>query len=908
MNRRILIAAGLLAASLPASFQRFRSSPPQPKESIMIFGSRESLGRGLRWFEMGPVNHSGRVVDIAVHPKEKGTFYVAAATGGIWKTTDHGLHFESIFAREDVFSIGDIALDPNEPETIWVGTGEANNQRSSYWGNGVYKSTDGGKTWKNMGLRESHHIGRVLVDPTNGDRVFVAVLGRLYTPSAERGLYLTEDGGKTWRAVLKISEDVGVVDVAMQPGRPKVMLAAAYERRRRAWNFDGAGPGSGVYRSTDGGLHWKRVTKGLPSGEIGRIGIAFSASSPRTVYLTLSNQNPSKVTRRRIVEPGSGEEGEAEAQRRVRGSGMRGGEVYKSMDGGLSWKKVNRRPVGGRPPYYYGQIRVAPGNPDLVWVLSVPLYYSKDGGKNFSNRGATGVHLDNHALWIDPDDNDHLLLGNDGGLCESWDRGKHWIHFENLPIGQFYAVTTDTAEPYRIYGGTQDNGTWGIPSRGPTSRGKRLQDSFKVAGGDGFHVQVDPKDPNTVYAESQFGGLVRVDLRTMRVRSIRPRPGKGESKHRFNWMSPLKISRHNHEILYFGGERLFRSLDQGDRWQAISPDLTTKDPRKIAGNVPHCTITTISESPLRFGLIWVGTDDGKLWMTPDGGKTWRDLTGALPAEARGLWISRVEASRFFEGRCYVSVTGYREDLFRPMVYMTGDYGLTFRSIAGDLPPGGPVNVVREDPVDEDLIFAGTEFGVFFSLTRGGRWHRLGKGLSTVAVHDLTIQAKARELVAATHGRGIWMLPLSALEAWKDEAEPSKPAILAAPPVWRFPSGPSTGYTSPSRILTIPNPVGTDLAIEMPKGLSKASLRILDARGRKVRDFDLPSGGGLYLLHWNGGGTPTSGGRGRGFFGRIARGFRRFTGRMRSRPLPEGVYRLEVRAGGKTLASGSVEIR
>ncbi len=934
-RRSVLWGLLVLFAGSGAQAQFRRSRAPEPEESITIYGSREALGRGLAWRALGPVNHSGRVVDVEVDPKHPGTFYVAAASGGVWKTSDHGLHFTPIFDGQDCFSIGDIAVDPSDPETIWVGTGEANNQRSSYWGHGVYKSTDGGKTWRRVGLRDSHHIGRIAVDPTDGDRVFVAALGHLYTPNDERGLYLTTDGGKTWRRVLKISKDVGVVDVAIKPDDPKIVLAASYERRRRAWHFDGAGPGSGLWRSTDGGKTWTRVTEGLPSGEIGRIGISFCASKPNVVYLTLSNQNPRKV-KRVTVEPeegaapapdesaaGGGGEAPAvldggavqgpeivRAQRRARRRApTQGGEVYRSDDAGRTWRKVNRKPVGGRPPYYYGQIRVAPQDPDKVWVLSTVLFVSKDGGKNFARDGAPGVHGDHHALWIDPHDGEHLLLGNDGGLCESWDGGRHWIHFENLPIGQYYAISVDNADPYRIYGGTQDNGSWGIPSRGPTARGLRLQDSYKVAGGDGFYVRVDPEDPNTLYAESQFGGLVRVDLKTMRLRSIKPRPERGQAAFRFNWMSPLVVSPHNHTILYFGGNRLFRSLNRGEDWTAISPDLTTRDPKKLAGNVPHCTITTISESRLRFGLIWVGTDDGKLWLTADGGRTWRDRTAALPSEARGLWISRVCASRFAEGRCFVAVTGYREDRFEPLLYVTDDYGLTFRRIAGDLPREGPVNVVLEDARDPDLLFAGTEFGVFFSLSRGGRWHRLGKGLPTVAVHDLALQERERELVAGTHGRGVWVLPIAALEAWKDDGTEREPAILSAPAVRVFPPGPATGYTSPSRVVTFPNPVGTDIAVHLPRGAKKAELRVLDAEGRTARRIELPGDAGLQLVHWNGTGAPVRRGRrGRGFFGRMFERFRRFGRRITRRRLPKGLYRLELSIEGRVADRRRIEIR
>ncbi|MAE77883.1 MAG: glycosyl hydrolase [Planctomycetes bacterium] len=889
----VSVAAMVVCADLAAR-QRPRGGPQQrSRDTVTIYVSPDDLTTDLAWREIGPVAVSGRVVDVEVDPEDHRVWYVASASGGLFKTTTRGLKFSPIFDSEGTTSLGDIAIDPSNSKTIWLGTGEANNQRSSYWGDGVYKSVDAGKTWKNTGLPASHHIGRIVVDPSDGNRVFVAALGHLYSPNPERGLYRTTDGGKSWELVLKVNADVGVVDVAMQPGNSKVLLAATYERRRRAWHFDGAGPGSGLWRSSDGGDTWKRA-KDIPGGEIGRIGVAFAPSSPAIAYATVENGNLTAARRAR-TEGGSGR-GEQQG-RRGRGRTI-GGEIYRTEDAGKTWKKVNRTRVGGTPGYYYGQIRVDTKSADEVWVMGVPLVVSKDGGKTFRSTGRR-VHVDHHAFWTDPSDPDHVLLGNDGGLCESFDNGQTWIHFENLPIGQFYAIGVDSAAPYRVYGGTQDNGTWGVPSSGPTSRGIRVEDGYKISGGDGFYACVDPEDPNTVYAESQFGGLRRVDLRTMASKSIKPRARRGESAYRFNWSSPILISPHNHATIWFGGNKLFKSLNRGDTWRAVSDDLTTQDEAKLKGNVPHCTITTIAESPTRPGLVWVGTDDGEVWLTPDDGRTWKNLNEALPKSVRKLWVSRVEASRFAEGRCYISFTGYREDRFEPLVLVTEDYGLSFRSIAGNLPKQGSVNVVCEDPRNADLLFVGTEFGVWGSTTRGGTWHRLGKGLPRVPVHDLVVHPRETDLIAGTHGRGMWIIDVCGLEHWNQEATASGSTLIEPRTVRSFPRGPDGGYTSGARRWTAPNPApGAMFCALLASAPKKAALRVVDASGSTLKEFDLEAEAGLHVVTWNlvrsgGGGRGQRGGR----FGRMMRQVgRRFTGG--SRTLQSGTYRVELEVDGK----------
>jgi len=889
----------------------------QPERApITVYASKTDLIGDLELRQVGPANHSGRIVDIAVDPRDRTTFYVAAATGGLWKTTNKGMTFTPVFDKAGTTSIGDVAIAPSKPDVLYLGTGEANNQRSSYWGDGVYRSIDGGKSWQNVGLRDSHHIGRIIVDPNNHKRVFVAALGHLYTPNEQRGLYKSTDAGNTWKRVLSAGPDVGVVDVAMHPTNSQVLIAATYERRRRAWNFTESGPGSAVWRSEDGGESWTKITEGLPSGKIGRIGIAFAPSKPDRVYVLVENANQAPPDRRR-VEPAPDPDPDAafdpdeeEApQGRRRGPRTVGGEVYRSDDAGKTWKKMTSRPTGGSPHYYYGQIRVDPNDADKVFVVGMRISVSTDGGKKFNARGfANGVHVDNHALWIDPSDSDHILIGNDGGFAETFDAGKNFIHYENLPVGQYYAVCVDMREPYNIYGGTQDNGSWGIPSQGPTSRGARIRDCFKISGGDGFYTVVDPEDPNTVYSESQFGGIQRVDLRTMRRRSIRPRPRRGEPGYRFNWCSPILVSPHNHATVYFGGNKLFKSLDRGNDWEVISPDLTTHDSTKIKGNVPHCTITTIAESPLRRGLIWVGTDDGKLWLTPDDGRTWKDLTGAIPDEVRPLWVSRVEPSRAEEGRCYVSYTGYREDEFAPHLFVTDDYGLTFRSLAEGLPKGEPVNVVRESPRNPAVLFVGTEFGAYASADQGATWTRLGKNLPRVAVHDLVVHPRDPEVVIGTHGRGIWIADVAGIEQWNDATT----ALLQPAVARRFPRGPDGGYTTLPRQFRGTNPRGVNLCAVIGAGVQKAELRVVDAAGTTLASYPLPNDTGLQVVNWNLTRRRTGirgamnrffqgrGGRGQGRGGRG--GFRGFRGGITA-----GTYRVELEVDGKVLAQ-KLEVR
>ncbi len=732
---------------------------------------RNNVFAQMKWRSIGPSTFSGRVVDIEAVADNPSTYYVASGSGGLWKTINDGTSFEAVFEKEAVISIGDIAIAPSDSQVLYLGSGEANNQRSSYWGNGVYKSTNAGKSWEHVGLEGTEHIGRILVHPENPDLVYVAALGALYKSNQERGLYRSQDGGSSWELVKFISEDVGFVDLAMDPENPKILYAAAYERRRRAHHFYEYGPGSGIYKTSDGGDNWEKLDKNLPSGQIGRIGLAISPQEPRVVYALIENVNPAAAERRpparRATEAAnnggkdSAPENDVEAQDRVARRRSVGGELYRSEDHGESWTKMNSEPVGGSPHYYYGQVRVDPKSSNVVYVIGMRVARSRDAGKTWDASYGSGLHVDNHALWLDPSNPDHALLGNDGGLGETWDGGGSWIYHDDLPLAQFYTVAVDNRQPYTVYGGTQDNGSWGIPSRSVTGDSLRNRDAFRINGGDGFYVQVDPSDPDVIYSESQFGNISRIDLKTGSNTRIRPSAEKGSPALRFNWSSPILISPHNSSTVYFGSQYLHRSVNRGDLWETISPDLSTADPEKIKGNVPHCTITSIAESALQRNLLWVGTDDGKVWTSRNGGGRWTDLSARFPDLPPALWVSRVEASASDADTAYIAFTGYREDIRQPFLYMTSDAGESFRSIANNLPQE-PINVVREHPRNPSVLFVGTEFRVMVSVDSGGNWHELGGNLPTNPVHDLLVHPREDDLVIGTHGRGFYILDIAAL--------------------------------------------------------------------------------------------------------------------------------------------------
>ncbi len=708
---------------------------PQGPQDPMSAGNFAALRLRL----VGPAMISGRVSGIAVHPTDKSTYYVATASGGLWKTTNAGTVFTPIFDREGSYSIGVVVIDPKNPSTVWVGTGENNSQRSVAYGDGVYRSDDAGQTWRNVGLKTSAHIGRIAIDPRDSKTVYVAAQGLLWGPGGERGLFKTTDGGKTWKNILSVSENTGVTDVVLDPRNPDNIIAASWQRRRHVWTLINGGPESGLHRSTDGGLTWTKIGGGLPREELGRIGLAVSPVDPKVMYAVVEAAN--------------------------RRSG-----IYRSSDSGVSWERQSD--YEGQP-MYYAHVVADPVSVDRIYVMDVQLKVSDDAGRTLRNLGERNKHVDNHEIWIDPTDNNHYLVGCDGGLYESFDRGRMWNYKANLPLGQFYDVAVDNAAPfYNVYGGTQDNGSVGGPARTKSVHGITNSDWFVTAGGDGFHTRVDPEDPYTIYAESQGGVLSRFDRRTGQNINIRPQPGKGEPPLRWDWDAPLIVSQHSHTRLYFAANKLFRSDDRGDSWKAVSGDLTRNidrnslpvfgkiwGPDAVAKNVSttvYSNCTTISESAKKDGILYVGTDDGLIQVTENGGGAWRKLE-TFPGVPERTYVSRVLASQHDAGTVYAGFDNHKTNDFAPYLLKSTDFGKNWTSIKGDLPANGPVLAIAEDHVNKDLLFAGTEFGLFFTADGGQKWIKLSGGFPTISVRDLAIQKRENDLVVGTFGRGIYVL-------------------------------------------------------------------------------------------------------------------------------------------------------
>lgn len=771
--------------------------------------AQNSLFNQVEAKNIGPTIMSGRVVDLAVNPKNPTEFYVAYATGGLWYTNNNGTSFSPVMDSAETVNCGSVTVDWNSG-TIWVGTGEVNASRSSYAGVGVLKSSDKGKTWENLGLKDSHHISRIWVNPSNLNEIVVAAVGHLYTTNKERGIYKSTDGGKSWKQTLFVAEDTGIIDLVVSKTNHKIMFAASWQKDRKAWHFDGDGEKSGIYKSEDGGTSWKLITtkeSGFPANEgVGRIGLAMF--SENVIYAVLDNQNkrPKTASKNKLTTmlstPGADfmEISNKELNIALKESGFRdkyraeniknwvadnnmepkevlavlsdankalfeteviGCEVYKSEDGGKSWKKANQNYIDDMfytYGYYFANISIDEKNQNRLYIGGVPLLFSEDGGKTFTAISKENVHADHHVTWVNPENPNHIINGNDGGVNISYDNGAHWIKCNNEALGQLYAVNVDYQENYNVYGGMQDNGVWFGNNEYAHSVAWHQEGKYpyqELIGGDGMQIQIDSRNPNVVFTGYQFGNYYRINQKEGKFDYITPKAPKGEKPYRFNWQTPILLSSHNQDILYMGSEFLHRSMNQGETWERISGDLTNGAKE---GNVAFGTLTTISESKFQFGLLYTGSDDGKIHVSKDGGVSWQLISSNLP---QNLWVSRVVASTHKKERVYATLNGYRNDIFESYAYVSEDFGVTWTSISNGLTEA--VNVIVEDSANENILYVGTDNGMFISLDKGATWQDFSNGMPKVAVHDVVIQTKAKELIVGTHGRSIYKMDISKVQ-------------------------------------------------------------------------------------------------------------------------------------------------
>lgn len=856
----------------------------------------------LAFRQIGPGAPSGRIDDFAVLESEPSTFYVATATGGIHKTTNNGVTFTPVFDHEGSSSVGDIAIAPTDANLIWAGTGENNNRQSSSWGDGVYKSADGGRTWKNMGLRASKQIARIVVDPVDFNVVHVAALGDLWAAGGERGVYKTTDGGLTWKRTLHVDDETGATELVMDPTNNKVLYAATYQRRRAQWGMNGGGPGSGIWKSTDGGETWAKIERGIPAGAKGRIGMDVYRKDPRVLYARVEHPTESGV--------------------------------YRSDDGGANWRKlssVNPRPM------YFSQIRVDPTTDSRIYVLGVSLHVSDDGGRTFREDGAERIHVDHHAMWIDPANPKHLLIGNDGGVSLSYDRAETWQWLPNLVLAQAYHVAFDFRTPfYHVCAGLQDNNTWCGPSAVRTNSGIANDDWYVISGGDGFQPLMDPTDPNIVYGESQDGRMSRTDRRTNERTTVRPEPLEAKdgepSSYRFNWDTAMQLSPHDPATIYVGSQMLMKSSDRGRSYAPISPDLTTNTKRetlsimgvddkgtdiaKHDGVTAWGTIVTLEESAKKAGVIWTGTDDGVVSVTSDGGKSWKNVTAHFAGVPKWTYVSDVVPSQHADGTAYVTFDGHRGGDYGTYVFSTADYGATTKSIVSNLPKGEVARAIAEDPKNADLLYLGTETGLWVSHNRGGQWTRVSANLPTTPIYEVKIHPRDNDLILATHARGVWILDDAGIIQQWAKAEAAGTFAFDAEPATAFnqANDKMKGFEGDMQFLGLNPAPGATLAYRLANDAKQVSWVIRDGNTvvRELSGDDLRgrTSAGLQIVKWDlrvqplkplpqPPGAPAGGGGGGGGFG----------GGGNNGPfvLP-GTYRATLRVDGKDVQTVSVAVK
>ncbi|HCZ35056.1 MAG TPA: glycosyl hydrolase [Cytophagales bacterium] len=842
---------------------------------------------------IGPTVQGGRIVDIEVNLKDTKEFYVGYGSGGIFKTLNNGITFEPIFDNVDALGIGDFALSQSDPKIIYVGTGEKNGSRSTYAGSGVYKTVDGGKSWTNLGLAGTHHVSRILIHPQDNNTVWVASLGALYSNNADRGVFKSTDGGKTWKKTLYINDSTGVSDLIINPQNPKQLLAATWERTRKAWDFKGNGSGSAIYRSEDGGDTWTLSAEGFPKGKfVGRIGLDGCWTKPNVIYAVLDNQEevreekkespkakddklkladlkdmsvenflklddkkldellkesrfPAKYTSQLVKkEIRSGkykpqalaEYFGTDANSDLFNTKIKGAEVYRSDDAGKSWKRTHTADIDGvyfTYGYYFGELRVSPSNTEDVYIYGVPMLKSEDGGKNWVEIDSLGtMHSDHHALWINPNDDKHILMGNDGGLYQSYDKGDTWLHYNNVAAGQFYTVNVDFETPYNVYGGLQDNGVLRGSSRSVPNRSKHWEAIF---GGDGMYVAPDPRNNKLVYTGFQFGNYFKLELDRGRNTRITPSHAIGEAPNRWNWRTPLILSKHNPDIVYMASQRVYRSLNKAESWESISGDLTKN---KKQGNVPFSSIASLAESPVKFGLLYVGTDDGNAWVSKNGGGSWESIATGLPTDK---WVSSISPSPHDEATVFVSLNGYRTDDFKTYVFMSSDYGKTWTSVKGNLPES-VANVIIQDPVNANLFYCGLDNGTYVSLDAGKSWQLLNKALN-VASYDMMVHPRDNELIVGTHGRSVFVADVKPLQALKDA---SKAIVAYANDGIRY----SERWGQKSYSWSTAYEPSTSMLYYVGKPTTTISVEILDEKNNVVRTLSTTGAAGFHSVNWD----------------------------------------------------------